>query len=395
MRKVEFGKREVISVPYNGILPDGRFQLSEFLIQQGYPAPPFEFLTQWKIDGRGEYVGTLTKRLSKWYYKNHSIKLCDSTMERIGNIALQHTIPDTYYLEFRNQLWRAGDFGDPSSCFFPGKQFAHAPDNIFDNGGYGCCLFDDCGQGHSRCWVAPPNYDSDCLVIFNSYGSVGLAEFARLLAFYHHAHYKAGYVDSYDDSCLYVNSDTCFVIGAVDDLYDMPTVIDRPQTIKVTLDWDWNSQPGHVCYNCGSRIGENEGAYIDGEWYCGDCYFYCESCQEYCTGESFRTIDGDYVCEYCRDNNYTYCDKCRELVPNRDIADVSDTGESVCSACLSDHYHRCENCEEWFAELGEDGENCPDCQPEPDPDPELARDEFLRWLVSIGPEPIAIEGGGV
>src|SRR5690242_18500461 len=47
---------------------------------------------QWTwVVQKGEFAGTLPKRIRNYYFKTHKIKCPDSFIEQIGNIARQHT----------------------------------------------------------------------------------------------------------------------------------------------------------------------------------------------------------------------------------------------------------------------------------------------------------------
>ena len=62
---------------------------------------------------------------------------------------------------------------------------------------------------------------------------------------------------------------------------------------------------------------------------------------------AYKTASGDYVCETCKRDYYSYCSDCEELVNWEDMEDVD--GNYVCNDCLenSDRYFRCDDCGEW------------------------------------------------
>ena len=60
---------------------------------------------------------------------------------------------------------------------------------------------------------------------------------------------------------------------------------------------------------------------------------------------------GEYVCENCRDNYYSYCTECDCWEKNEDMSCLYDEyGEEhwVCSDCYDRVAYTCENCGETF-----------------------------------------------
>ena len=118
--------------------------------------------------------------------------------------------------------------------------------------------------------------------------------------------------------------------------------------ISVRNDHEQNCEPiivgtyGH-CISCGKAIYEG--------LYCGECKDYerCEDCDEYCS-ETYTVYDahGDvrYVCDYCRSEYYTYCDRCERYHPNGLVVQAADD-DYVCDDCLERYYTYCDICEEY------------------------------------------------
>ena len=100
-----------------------------------------------------------------------------------------------------------------------------------------------------------------------------------------------------------------------------------------------------LCISCGEETEEG--------LYCSDCRNDGERCA-CCDGsfdldELFPVSNGGemiYVCERCRDENYSYCDCCNEYFSNYDMIETADGGY-VCPNCLTDYYSRCQCCYEW------------------------------------------------
>ena len=122
-----------------------------------------------------------------------------------------------------------------------------------------------------------------------------------------------------------------------------------------------------LCISCGCEI--------DKGLYCWDCkeHEICDDCGEPCE-EIYAVHDSDdeiiHVCEYCRDNHYTYCDNCDEYYPSDDMTCIAN-GNYVCQSCLEEYYTACDDCDEYYRdscmflavdESGEEIQICEDCR---------------------------------
>ena len=75
---------------------------------------------------------------------------------------------------------------------------------------------------------------------------------------------------------------------------------------------------------------------------------YCCECGEELRGTMYHIGCDDYICEDCRDNYYSYCEDCDELVPDIDIVAVNDNHRFVCRHCAR-HYYTCSHCHGLFS----------------------------------------------
>lgn len=75
---------------------------------------------------------------------------------------------------------------------------------------------------------------------------------------------------------------------------------------------------------------------------------YCCECGEVLRGTKYHVGNGDYICEDCRDNYYSCCDDCDELVPDIDIVAVNDNHRFVCRHCAR-YYYTCSHCHGLFS----------------------------------------------
>lgn len=107
-----------------------------------------------------------------------------------------------------------------------------------------------------------------------------------------------------------------------------------------------------ICFECGERIPEGEDMYnIGGEEYiceeCRDnCYTYCEDCNELVHEYDIVAVDDNnrFVCESCSNNYYT-CDHCEQLYSEHNIA-INRVSVTLCDHCYSDYYFRCAGCDD-------------------------------------------------
>lgn len=103
-----------------------------------------------------------------------------------------------------------------------------------------------------------------------------------------------------------------------------------------------------VCDDCGAEIDEDDGYWIDGNFYCGDCVSYCHECNEYVHESTTRVSNDYYVCDYCLEHEYTYCEICEEYVPNDEAVYVECDDIYVCDSCYDDNYDNCSVCGETY-----------------------------------------------
>ena len=118
---------------------------------------------------------------------------------------------------------------------------------------------------------------------------------------------------------------------------------------------DCISRFGVTCDHCGriydSRWDSMSSVYEDGctEDWCDDCVadyaVECHDCGEWVSRDSATyTSYGYYVCDSCKDNDYTWCDDCDELYRNDDI--YESDGHCICTNCApyNDYWFWCEEC---------------------------------------------------
>lgn len=104
----------------------------------------------------------------------------------------------------------------------------------------------------------------------------------------------------------------------------------------------------HICPFCGEEYDEVDMTYIDGDWVCDDCrddhFFLCGHCDEWHGVDFMYSInDGrDYWCESCTSEYAQQCDDCGHwYTPMYIWADDGD--RVICDDC-SDRWRVCDDC---------------------------------------------------
>lgn len=91
----------------------------------------------------------------------------------------------------------------------------------------------------------------------------------------------------------------------------------------------------------------------------------CKICGEMIPLKDGQVHDGNFYCQDCFDENFTFCDECQEYHPNDKVSYLHNLDISVCDNCI-DNYVRCNHCGDWMREedahIGADDESyCEDC----------------------------------
>lgn len=310
-----------------------------------------------RVGGRGEYVGTLAKRIGKFVYQNGG-KLTSDCLGAIGSLAGEHTPKAlTYYYDLVDDFdWCAGDFGDDGSCFFGGCRDS-AREAMREAGALALRLYSSLeGVGTGRGWLMPNKPDwsiqhnddskSDCAdswVLFNVYGPTSYAVCARILSTIGKCSYRQ--VDLRNEGCrdghIWINS-SGWLIGAEENINGVSAI-------------DMNAPGGARCADCNDII-DGDGVYVESIGTicecCAENYFHCSCCDEMhhhdCENEVFRDGCEEYVCDSCRDEHYSHCDDCGRYHHDNDTEDCS--GSMVCYKCRTEsgNYVCCEECGEWM-----------------------------------------------
>jgi hypothetical protein len=329
MTTFEIGKRYTLVAPQGVITPAGIQAIINFIQGQrlqtdeswktANPTNERHFLPNlpdmwqwvWLVTGRGDYVGTFPKRISKYYHKEFGIKCPEKFLAEIGNVARQHTEDNlTYSFDFTDRLnWNAGDFGDSGSCYWGSNWDAR--DTLEAHGGMAIRFYEsaDSDKGIARAWLM--NIGEALYIIFNGYGFSTLV-IARAFSMFLNLSYKKILLSNYDNTSglIYINNDSGYIIGSADEIASY-----------TEYDFEIETNENH-CMHCGDRLNED------------DTYFAPD------TGYAY--------CQYCFYDRYERCDRCYDDFARDDMYYVESTGESVCERCLDRHFSYCESCNEYY-----------------------------------------------
>ena len=349
--------RHTIKIPGNGIAQPGIDAIKGHLTGEGLPNLPWDWCWDWRVTGKGEYVGALPKRIGKFYYQEHATKLTPDQLTTIGNLGAQHC-PKTemYEFDFVDRIdWEAGDFGDDDSCYW--LCHTSAKEMITDNGG-GAVRFFDPGttEGIARAWIVPR--ENGCILVFNGYGLETLPITRILATHFGHAYYRQVSLRNNNEykGALWINGGKGYLIGP----QEVVTSIDA-------IDLGWDSPDDCVCEHCGECIDEDDHYYSPNDNdYCETCYgdrvFYCDACSEDCWLDDARTDPSeDLICESCYAHSVRYCEHCENDIWESDAKEGPD-GNTICDSCYDNKVVECAYCtaEIWSNDAKEDpeGEEC-------------------------------------
>lgn len=350
---IEFGKRLQVTTPSGVISDAGIVAIGELIdaenplqietwkaLNPAYtanyiPRLPADWQWEW-IVSKGVYAGTLPKRVARFYFKVHNLKCPPTFLERLGNVARQHTSEgETYEFDFTQALtWSAGDFGDAGSCYWGGH--ADAREWLMDDGAFAIRFYRG-DQGYGRAWIVDRMDGDRVFVLFNGYGlgSTPTLTAARIFSLHLGLTYKRVSLSNHDQTTgtVYINGGSGYLIGAVDVVSDYHS---------------YDLQVGEeseccTCDNCGREISEDD---------------------------SYTTPDGDTYCERCYDEYYRTCEECGETYHVEDMNYIDTVSRDVCDHCRDQHYSTCDRCEDYYhnddliaVEEGEDTHYyCPDCK---------------------------------
>lgn len=316
-----------------------------------------------KIEADAKYgTGKFAKRYRAFVLKTINLALPPKFVEELGQIAGRYSDQSTgSVLRFVHKFdWEAGDFGDPTSCFWGGRESAR--EMLQSNGAWAVQLFRPESiatgkpMGYGRAWVVPDYPVDGVMTMFNGYGAE-LGEpsrtIARLLSNMvgqnKYEQIRLLNKDS-EGGTLYINSGRGFVIGDL-----------KGARLNETYDLDWPEQILGECRHCSETIYRDDDDYSS-----YNDHLYCESCaDEYLhhddianetydteydgsnevqlVGWGGRTITG-YVSDDTLQRHATLCDGCSNHFVHSLVTHVETAGVDYCASCYSENTFVCEEC---------------------------------------------------
>lgn len=376
-------------------------------------------LNRWMVNGKAEYVGAYTKRLSKYVKKTYNINLDSTPMSILAEMLSKalNAVSEKIWIEFTDHAdWKAGEFGDGGSCWWSSENKSRL--GLVATGGGAIRIYTEDKTPRARLWYAPIN-GGDAAVLFNikdSRDKFTMLGISRMLAMKYGVNYMRTYELHFPSS--YIDGEgSAYQVGK--------NLVQRPITLTFAMpkiqvvttsgfSMDDSGAPVkqvdpiHKCANCGDSIYEGDPSsrdfrgdriceecaegddytvcedcecYVHADEYiymenmqctvCPDCYdnyARCEYCEDYVHNDDAQYVHDICMCESCRDERCTYCEDCYEYEKNDDTYCVE--GErSVCSSCFEE-YIKCTKCNEYYKEgtevLNDDTEEwwCKECTDE-------------------------------
>lgn len=320
--------------------------------------------------------GRFSKRASAYFKKRFGITLDEKTLTTVGNLANKYTVRHSIVYEFtRDFNWRAGEFGDHSSCFWGGNSSAKGM--ILANGGYAIRLFNFEGKdpnntrnhthyGVGRAWILPAYLkDGNYPIVFNAYRKNGYSfetrDFAEIVA--RHLSDKIGEEYSVKRIRLSNNDETGGLLYLNRNVYENGMRQENPKLA--------NNSGGYLVapesilrgvdfydFNLSERSGYDY-EFDDEELDEGE---HCPFCDEWVENEDFTWIEhyyginrGEHICNSCAESDhFTRCTRCRAHVWMRDefattVLTIEGHHSEWCPRCAENHAVICDGCGEMFS----------------------------------------------
>jgi len=267
--------------------------------------------------------GKFPKRLRKYFWQQHGIKLDPELLAQLGQQVRAATgLPIPFLLQFTDRFdWQPGDFGDKGSCFWTTR--AAARQLIADAGGYAALFYRaDTGRGYARAWLVPVAdtldldlcWSDQAWAVFNAYGALTLPQITHILAnILELRSYLVSLTnEGRPDGLIYINHDVGYLL--------LPPYVPA-QSVPDCVDLDILTEDVPQCYNCGSYLSKDQvqAAPDLPELYCPDCYARlftpCPDCGSIVGSRNLlpvRILPGSVynVCPQCRTRNYQPCHCC-------------------------------------------------------------------------------------
>jgi len=383
-----------INIPAKDVTDEGMSEVRFYIWNQTGHKLPVIFSSEWLVTNKtldAGRVGTMPKRVSKYLYNNHKLKVSSSFMAAIGNIARAHTVKeDIFIFDITQSLdWDAGDFGDDGSCYF-GGEYNHSRLGLIDAEQYALRLFrykDEreetlrliaipnrrwrCRRTNETITHADPD-TCKCLYCrtarstkkfdLSKYGDILLTEdVVEYRTYPTGAGYGRAWLVEQDNNLVTFNAYGEYQLMQISRI--LSTIMGksyRKTDVKhygsglylngdgcvigsdvsdirhVMLKFDIPAtEPMALCEMCELEVPENDILWFHDTIMCNDCYnsrtAQCESCSETMWTEDLCFVGGNLLCLECYNDNASECVTCEKRFMNDELYIHAD--KFYCQEC--------------------------------------------------------------
>lgn len=151
---------------------------------------------------------------------------------------------------------------------------------------------------------------------------------------------------AYVDNCTLsrikgVENNNKFVVGAE------PICIECGCRHDLTENISHCASSSRECYHCGCVVDEEDGYWIDDEFYCDDCTCTCACCDDICVEEDATYVSGHgYICDYCLEEHFRECEECGVYTHYDELTYVESEDGYFCESCIERYFVECGECGE-------------------------------------------------
>lgn len=343
---------------------------------------PDDWVWQYAVGGRGQYIGNMARRMSKLAWNEFNIVLAKEQLAVLGQLARDNSnTAETVYIDFTDKLdWNAGEFGDAGSCYWGGHN--RAREILMDHAALGLRLwrspevygkprgYREDYPGIGRAWVIPPasHEIGNYTLIYNGYGgttkpngdhtNLSTLWFARILAAFLGTDYKKVKLlnNGNWDGEVYVNNGNAYAVGDWLTLADL-TSVDLEWDASNNYDGNDDDDNAYTCEGCGwSSDDEDNFYYSQGDQgpYCEECYderwTHCASCGSEISVREVYDAEDDAYCYDCYNELFFECYKCGN-VESKEDAYLVDDENPYCERCIEHNdIQHCYECGGYYTE---------------------------------------------
>jgi hypothetical protein len=253
-----------LKIPTNGILPVGQEEIAALLDSWGLPALPDDWSWNWLVERKGVYIGTFTKRSSKFYFVKHQVKLTLDQLTELGTLAAKHVARhNDWFFDFTQDFnWQKGPFCTEESCYWT---YATPARFMLTDHGAWCMRFYASEQhendnGNGRLWVVPQTTGSgkNILICYNGYckiKQVGMFDLALVLSVYLGGlYYKRVRITNgqTSDGTLYINHQENWIGTARNYTAGWGAAVGDYSVLKELNSWEfgWKERWHRRCFHC-------------------------------------------------------------------------------------------------------------------------------------------------